>query len=101
MTEKEVIKHIEENTPLRYKEHFRLTARNYWGDRRKYAFMFFYKELDKIFHIRDESISGECYQYPGMEQLLCDMLREAGLEVIDIVVGSQVHGYIHRVVTLK
>lgn len=100
MTEKEVIRYIEANTPLRNKVHFKATAPDHWGNKRKFAFMFGYEQCDELFHIRDESISGRCYQYPGIEDLICDMLRKAGCKVVNVHLLTQVYEYMHRVVTI-
>ncbi len=79
-----------------------LTQKNHWGDRRKYAFGFYIKPIAKRYGAIDKSPYGYSDQYDmDIAQRLEDELKEKGFNVVNIHIGSWVHGWIHRVVTVE
>jgi len=83
------------------KETVWLTQKNAYGDRRKYAFGFSIDEVAKRYNATDKAPAGYSHQYDvDITSMLEDELRKNGFKVVDVIVGSWVHGWIHRVVTL-
>jgi hypothetical protein len=74
---------------------------NAYGDRRKFAFGFRIKEVAKRYNAIDNAPAGYSNQYKvDITTLLENELKENGFEVINVWVGSWVHGYIHRVINM-
>lgn len=78
-----------------------LTQRNAYGDRRKYAFGFWIKKLAERYNLIDNAPAGYSNKYDtDIGELLESELKKNGFNVVNVHVGSWVHGWIHRVVTL-
>jgi len=74
---------------------------NYFGDRHKYAFGFSIDEIAKRYGAID--ISPAAYRHNfnfDITENLEEELRKNGFKVTNIYVGSWVHGWIHRIVTI-
>ena len=75
-----------------------LTTKNHWGDRRPYAYGFWIGNLADFFGIVDEAPPGYSHQYPvSIEAKLETLLKDNGFTVVDVTVGSWVHGWIHQI----
>lgn len=76
-----------------------LLKRNAYGDRRKYAFGFLIDEIAKRYGAVDKALPGYRHQFDrDITNLLEEELEKKGFKVVNIHVGSWVHGWIHRVV---
>lgn len=79
-----------------------LTEKNFYGDRRKYAFGFWIKQLANKYNLIDKAPAGYSNQYDeSVERLLVSELKSNGFEVHNVNVGSWVHGWIHRVIYMN
>lgn len=74
------------------KEAVWLVGKNAYGDRTKYEFGFPINEIEKRYNAEDKNVD--------ITSMLEDELRKNGFKVINIFVGSLVHGWISRVVKL-
>ena len=76
-------------------------GKNAYGDQTKYAFGFWIKKLAERYNLVDNAPAGYLNQYDtDIGELLESELKKNGFNVVNIHVGSWVHGWIHRVVTL-
>ena len=58
-------------------------------------------EVAKRYNAADKAPAGYSHQYDvDITSMLEDELQKNGFKVVDVIVGSWVHGWIHRVVTL-
>ena len=82
------------------KETVWLTPKNAYGDRSKYAFGFSIDKVAKRYNARDKAPAVYSHQYDvNITSILENELRKNGFKVVDVIVGSWVHGWIHRVIT--
>lgn len=84
LSEKDTAKEIEKITGKKLKKDFFIEGKNAYGDRHEYSFGFWLTGLG---------------EYPAsFQKEIEEPLIAAGFEVINIWVGSYVHGWIHRVI---
>lgn len=96
-SEKETLKELQN---ILGKDAVFLTQKNGYGDRRKYAFGFWIKPIAQRYGAIDKAPPGYSNQYDfDISDTLEEELKKNGFKVVNIHVGSWVHGWIHRVVT--
>lgn len=78
-----------------------LLGKNAYGDRREYAFGFWIDKVAERYKAKDNAPPGYSHQYDtDISELLENELEKNGFKVANVHVGSWVHGWIHRVITI-
>lgn len=102
LSEKDTAKEIAKVTGLVLNKDFFIEGKNAYGDKRNHAFGFWYDAIEKRFDAKDKAPVGYSYKYPRDKcEKLEVLLLSKGFEVINIWVGSDVHGWMHRVIYKK